>query len=33
MSWKPVLDEIAKRMKLALQMGREERVSRATAAG
>lgn len=33
MTWKPVLDEVAKRKKLALQMGGEERVNRAIEAG
>jgi acetyl-CoA carboxylase carboxyltransferase component len=33
MSWKPILDEIAKRKELAQQMGGEERVNRAIEAG
>ena len=33
MSWKPELDEIARRKALAAQMGGEERVARHVAAG
>jgi acetyl-CoA carboxylase carboxyltransferase component len=33
MSWKPELDEIARRKKLAAEMGGEERVARHVAAG